>query len=159
MLIKNARNRARKWAAERMDMLGKSASKPLKDVIRQYNYQLPILHPFEATLADLTVRAREKTGEGTLQVRERYCAMVNPKSAHNGRRVCFQSAEWLLIVLISFEQIPLSFQIWFGVCVGDISTPGDSISLQYVILGSSESTYTSFGRMRVVCHTGLYLEL
>lgn len=71
MLIKNARNRARKWVAERMDMLGKATSKPLRDIIRQYKHQLPILHPFEATLADLTVRAREKTGERTLQVRRR----------------------------------------------------------------------------------------
>lgn len=53
--------------AERMDMLGKATSKPLRDIIRQYKHQLPILHPFEATLADLTVRAREKTGERTLQ--------------------------------------------------------------------------------------------
>lgn len=52
-----------------MDMLGKAVSKPLGDIIRTYNYQLPILHPFEATLADLTVRAREKSGERTLQVR------------------------------------------------------------------------------------------
>ncbi|CAM9373569.1 unnamed protein product, partial [Sphacelaria rigidula] len=69
MLIKNARNRSRKWTAERMDALGKAVSKPLGDIIRQYEYQLPILHPFEATLADLTVRAREKSGERTLQVR------------------------------------------------------------------------------------------
>ncbi|CAM9159719.1 unnamed protein product [Scytosiphon promiscuus] len=67
MNIKNARNRSRKWVAERMDMLGKATSKPLRDIIRQYKHQLPILHPFEATLADLTVRAREKTGERTLQ--------------------------------------------------------------------------------------------
>lgn len=71
MLIKNARNRSRKWVAERMDMLGKATSKPLRDIIRQYKHQLPILHPFEATLADLTVRAREKTGERTLQVSTR----------------------------------------------------------------------------------------
>lgn len=51
-----------------MDTLGKSVSKPLRDIIRRYKHQLPILHPFEATLADLTVRAREKTGERTLQV-------------------------------------------------------------------------------------------
>lgn len=49
-------------------MLGKATSKPLRDIVRQYKHQLPILHPFEATLADLTVRAREKTGERTLQV-------------------------------------------------------------------------------------------
>ena len=54
-----------------MDMLGKATSKPLRDIIRQYKHQLPILHPFEATLADLTVRAREKTGERTLQVSRR----------------------------------------------------------------------------------------
>eukprot|EP00904_Undaria_pinnatifida_P009504 jgi/Undpi1/5684/HiC_scaffold_2.g00958.m1 len=67
MLIKNARNRSRKWTAERMDMLGKAVSKPLRDIVGKYKHQLPILHPFEATLADLTVRAREKTGERTLQ--------------------------------------------------------------------------------------------
>ncbi|CAM9234690.1 unnamed protein product [Ascophyllum nodosum] len=67
MLIKNARNRSRKWVAERMDMLGKSVSKPLRDVVRRYKHQLPVLHPFEATLADLTVRAREKSGKRTLQ--------------------------------------------------------------------------------------------
>lgn len=69
MLIKNSRNRSRKWAAERMDTLGKAVSKPLRDIIIRYKHQLPILHPFEATLADLTVRAREKSGERTLQVR------------------------------------------------------------------------------------------
>ena len=69
MLMKNARNRSRKWTAERMDMLGKAVSKPLRDIVGRYKHQLPILHPFEATLADLTVRAREKTGERTLQVR------------------------------------------------------------------------------------------
>ncbi|CAN0044079.1 unnamed protein product, partial [Choristocarpus tenellus] len=69
MKIKNARNRARKWTAERMDMLGKATSNPLRDIIRQYKYQLPILHPFEATLADLTVRARVKAGARTLKAR------------------------------------------------------------------------------------------
>ena len=49
-------------------MLGKSVSKPLRDVVRRYKHQLPVLHPFEATLADLTVRAREKSGKRTLQV-------------------------------------------------------------------------------------------
>ncbi|CAM9596668.1 unnamed protein product, partial [Discosporangium mesarthrocarpum] len=68
MDIKNGRNRARKWTAERMDMLGKSVSKPLRDIVRQYKRQLPILHPFEATLADLTVRAREKSGSRTLKM-------------------------------------------------------------------------------------------
>lgn len=67
MSMKNSRNRARKWTAERMDMLGKAVSKPLRDITRRYKLQLPILHPFEATLADLTVRAREKSGERTLQ--------------------------------------------------------------------------------------------
>lgn len=78
MLIKNSRNRARKWAAERMDTLGKAVSKPLRDIISRYKHQLPILHPFEATLADLTVRAREKSGERTLQVRVRICVHVIP---------------------------------------------------------------------------------
>ncbi|KAG5179656.1 P-loop containing nucleoside triphosphate hydrolase protein [Tribonema minus] len=67
MEIKNARNRARKWTAERMDTLAKEISKPLRHILDRYNYQIPILHPFEATVADLTVRARASRGERTLQ--------------------------------------------------------------------------------------------
>lgn len=50
----------------RLDTLTKEITRPLKDIIRAYEEQLPILHPFEATLADLTVRARVKQGAKTL---------------------------------------------------------------------------------------------
>ncbi len=35
-------------------------------MIKAYEYELSVLHPFEATLADLTVRARAKQGHSTL---------------------------------------------------------------------------------------------
>ncbi|CAM9455406.1 unnamed protein product [Chrysoparadoxa australica] len=67
MDIKNARNRSRKWTAERMDTLAKEISKPLRTILQAYKYQLRVLHPFEATVADLTVRAREQRGQKTLE--------------------------------------------------------------------------------------------
>lgn len=64
--MKNPRLRARKLGALRLDTLAKGISRPLKDVIKSYEYELSVLHPFEATLADLTVRARAKRGHSTL---------------------------------------------------------------------------------------------
>jgi GTP1/Obg family GTP-binding protein len=64
--VKNPRLRARKLGALRLDTLSKGISRPLKDVIKAYEYELSVLHPFEATLADLTVRARAKRGHSTL---------------------------------------------------------------------------------------------
>ena len=45
----------------------KGISRPLKDIIKAYQYELSVLHPFEATLADLTVRARAKQGYESLE--------------------------------------------------------------------------------------------
>ena len=64
--VKNQRLRARKQGALRLDTLSKMLSKPLKDTIKAYEYELSVLHPFEATLADLTVRARAKQGHQSL---------------------------------------------------------------------------------------------
>lgn len=64
--IKNQRQRARKLGALKLDTLTKSISKPLRDVLKAYDYELAVLHPFEATLADLTVRARAKQGHQSL---------------------------------------------------------------------------------------------
>ncbi|KAM3573804.1 hypothetical protein VYU27_004225 [Nannochloropsis oceanica] len=63
---KNQRLRARKLGALQLDTLTKGISKPLKDTLKAYEYELAVLHPFEATLADLTVRARAKQGHQTL---------------------------------------------------------------------------------------------
>jgi len=52
-------------AAQRMDAFGKEISQPLSKIIKQYESSLSNLHPFEATLADLTVRARAKRGHRT----------------------------------------------------------------------------------------------
>lgn len=64
--MKNPRQRARKLGVLRLDSLTKGISRPLKEVVKAYEYELSVLHPFEATLADLTVRARAKRGHSTL---------------------------------------------------------------------------------------------
>jgi len=64
--ISNQRQAARKLAAQRLDCLGKAVSQPLMEVLNQYKRSLQNLHPFEAALADLTVRARKKRGHRTL---------------------------------------------------------------------------------------------
>eukprot|EP00640_Fibrocapsa_japonica_P003902 CAMPEP_0113935228 /NCGR_PEP_ID=MMETSP1339-20121228/2413_1 /TAXON_ID=94617 /ORGANISM="Fibrocapsa japonica" /LENGTH=367 /DNA_ID=CAMNT_0000937299 /DNA_START=278 /DNA_END=1381 /DNA_ORIENTATION=+ /assembly_acc=CAM_ASM_000762 len=64
---KNQRKAARKFAAQRLDTMGKEISKPLSDLLKEYKRTMTTLHPFEATLADLTVRARHKKGRQTLK--------------------------------------------------------------------------------------------
>jgi len=65
--IKNSRQRARKVAALKIDTLTKELSVPLRSLVEGYRRQLRRLHPFEAVVSDLTVRALEKSGKGTLQ--------------------------------------------------------------------------------------------
>ncbi|GMI20897.1 hypothetical protein TrCOL_g5759 [Triparma columacea] len=58
--IKNGRQRARKLGAEKMDALTKAMCVPIRDVVKGYKTVFKSLHPFEAVVADLTVKAREK---------------------------------------------------------------------------------------------------
>jgi len=58
--IKNGRARARKLGAEKMDALTKAMCVPIRDVVKGYKMVFKSLHPFEAVVADLTVKAREK---------------------------------------------------------------------------------------------------
>ena len=64
--VKNARQRARKYGAMQLDLLTKELGVPLRDIVQGYKKQLRILHPYEAVVADLTVRALEKSGHTTL---------------------------------------------------------------------------------------------
>lgn len=64
--IKNARNRARKHGAERLDAVTKALCLPLRDCVDGYKRELRRLHPFERVVADLTARAREKRDGLTL---------------------------------------------------------------------------------------------
>jgi len=64
--MKNARNRARKHGAERLDAITKALCVPLRDAIRGYQNELRRLHAFERVVADLTVRARERKDGLTL---------------------------------------------------------------------------------------------
>ncbi|KAJ1478853.1 hypothetical protein T484DRAFT_1816458 [Baffinella frigidus] len=77
--VRNSRNRARKWAAERANELSKYLTKPLGEtldgydkVLRRlqtldgYDKVLRRLQPFEKVVCDLTVKARELSGYGSL---------------------------------------------------------------------------------------------
>eukprot|EP00614_Pseudopedinella_elastica_P009186 CAMPEP_0172589296 /NCGR_PEP_ID=MMETSP1068-20121228/8070_1 /TAXON_ID=35684 /ORGANISM="Pseudopedinella elastica, Strain CCMP716" /LENGTH=457 /DNA_ID=CAMNT_0013384865 /DNA_START=38 /DNA_END=1411 /DNA_ORIENTATION=- len=65
--LKNARQRARKHAAMQLDTLTKELSVPLRTVVEGYRRQLGRLHPYEAVVAALTVRALERDGTATLE--------------------------------------------------------------------------------------------
>jgi len=64
--IKNVRNRERKLTAVSMDTLMKALTVPISELLTLYTSTLKTLHPFEATVADLTVTAREKKGHQSL---------------------------------------------------------------------------------------------
>lgn len=64
--IKNVRNKERKLTAVSMDALMKALTVPISELLTLYTSTLKTLHPFEATVADLTVTAREKKGHQSL---------------------------------------------------------------------------------------------
>lgn len=66
--IKNGRQRARKLGAEKTDALAKAMCVPIRDVVKGYKTVFKSLHPFEAVVADLTVKAREKKDGMKLEV-------------------------------------------------------------------------------------------
>lgn len=61
--IKNARNQNRKLAAQTLDELMKKLTIPITDILNTYRSAFRDLHPFEATVADLTIISRMKAGE------------------------------------------------------------------------------------------------
>jgi Predicted GTPase len=65
--VKNARNRARKHAAETLNAVTQELCVPLRDVVKGYKYELSRLHPFEKVVADLTARSRQKKDGLVLQ--------------------------------------------------------------------------------------------
>jgi GTP1/Obg family GTP-binding protein len=66
--VKNVRNRARKHGTETLNTLTQQLCVPLRDIVNGYRRELKRLHPFEKTVADLTVRARIKKDGLTLTV-------------------------------------------------------------------------------------------
>ena len=66
MNIKNHRNRRRKYAAQTLDSLMKGLTVPLTNILKSYKYTMNNLHPYEKTVADLTLIARVKAGEPEL---------------------------------------------------------------------------------------------
>lgn len=65
--VKNIRNQNRKLTAVTMDALMKSLTMPITEVLNAFSTTFKALHPFEATVADLTVTARQKAGHQTLE--------------------------------------------------------------------------------------------
>ena len=64
--IKNSRQRARKWGAERLQLLSKGLTMPTGEILKGYDRVLKTLSPFEKVVADLTIKARELAGYGSL---------------------------------------------------------------------------------------------
>lgn len=66
MQIKNQRERQRRYCATTLDLLMKGCTVPITTILKSYKRTLRYLHPFEATVADLVVKARVKKGEPDL---------------------------------------------------------------------------------------------
>ena len=86
--VKNIRNRARKHGTETINTLMQQLCIPLRDVVNGYRRELRRLHPFEATVADLTVQARVKKDGLTLE--------VLLEEIHEARKMILESGkEWI----------------------------------------------------------------
>jgi len=66
--IKNVRNRARKHGTETLNTYTQQLCVPLRDIVNGYQRELRHLHPFEKTVADLTIQARIKKDGVSLSV-------------------------------------------------------------------------------------------
>jgi NOG1 N-terminal helical domain len=65
--IKNIRNANRKLTAQSLDTLMKALTSPLTEILDSYRKTFRELHPFEATVANLTVISRVKAGHRDLE--------------------------------------------------------------------------------------------
>ena len=86
--VKNVRLRARKHGTETLNTLTQQLCVPLRDIVDGYRRELRRLHPFEETVADLTVRARIKKDGLTLE--------VLLEEIHEARKMILESGkEWI----------------------------------------------------------------
>lgn len=65
--IKNVRKANRKLTAFKLDNIMKSLTTPITSALKAYKKQLRLLHPFEMTVVDLTIIARNKAGKPNLE--------------------------------------------------------------------------------------------
>eukprot|EP01039_Chlorochromonas_danica_P003145 gene3145-3444_t len=65
--IKNVRNAQRKYSAQWIDALMKGLTVPLTEVLNLYKRNFMDLHPFERTVAKLTIASRVKAGHPDLE--------------------------------------------------------------------------------------------
>jgi len=85
---KNARTRARKHGAERLNALSQALCLPLRDIVKGYKAEWKRLHPFEKVVADLTARARQKKDGLTLQ--------LVLDEIHEGRKILLETGkDWV----------------------------------------------------------------
>jgi len=66
--IKNIRNQNRKFTAQSLDTLMKALTVPITESVTAYEEILKKLHPFEQTVAELTITARVKKGYSSLDI-------------------------------------------------------------------------------------------
>jgi hypothetical protein len=71
--IKNQRNQARKHSAIFIDSVMQALTKPLSQYLLLYSNNFRSLHPYETTVAQLTVIARQKQGLPSLEVSSFLC--------------------------------------------------------------------------------------
>ncbi|KAL3807187.1 hypothetical protein ACHAXA_006680 [Cyclostephanos tholiformis] len=88
MSIANAKRRTQKRGAQTIDLLSQKLCAPLRETVRTYERELRRMHPFEAVVMDLTVRARRKRDGITLD------ALL--AEIHDGRKELLQlSKDWI----------------------------------------------------------------
>jgi len=86
--VKNVRNRARKHGTETLNTYTQQLCVPLRDIVNGYKRELRHLHPFEKTVADLTVKARIKKDGVSLSV------MLD--DIHEARKLILETGkEWM----------------------------------------------------------------
>lgn len=119
--INNLRDRNRKYSAQSLDALMKGLTVPLTDLLLSYKKTLKSLHPFEATVANLTVIARQKQGlphlndilkavtllrKETSLIAKRHAAMANTATSIRGAQDALDTGKSELKSL--YETSPVS---------------------------------------------------
>ena len=91
MSIKNQRERQRRYCATTMDLLMKGLTVPITAILKSYKKTLRLLHPFEATVADLVVKSRAKKGEPDLGAIMADLKILRAETSRIGKEYAFKA--------------------------------------------------------------------
>jgi len=91
MSIKNQRERQRRYCATTMDLLMKGLTVPITTILKSYKKTLRLLHPFEATVADLVVKSRAKKGEPDLGAIMADLKILRAETSRIGKEYAFKA--------------------------------------------------------------------